>query len=467
MKRNGIRQGMTEIAESFSIRELRGSDYRLPTEFELARLKKISSELDFRPLISVIVPCYMPIEEHFADMVKSVLDQVYDNLELVIADASPDVFPRLIVESFEDSRINYIHLSENSGISENTNMALDAAKGDYIALLDHDDILTPDALLRVVEKIISFKKDNGKAPDVIYSDEDKLSSDGLSYTERNTKPDFDPYLLLCCNYICHLTVVKAELLKKLRFRAEFDGSQDYDMLLRAFREGAAFCHIPQILYHWRITDSSSSSNTTGKSYAYDAGKRALEEHATVLGLNAEVFNLRNVGYYEFRYIDNILTQRQQLGAAGGRIVSDPHHGKVIGGIMDEEGKVLYDGLPVGYTGYFHRASLQQTAQALDIRCIKLNERFYDDFYRITGVKYSEHRTPGIISLRPHEITRAPMEHEKVFDFRSIDTNEQDIIKMSLELSSLIRKAGYELLFYPTWQVTWKSSGTDKKTRDAE
>ena len=458
MKRNGIRQGITEIAESFSIRKLRGSDYKKPTEFEIARMRKLSRELSYRPLISVIVPVYMPDPDHYRQMAESVAEQTYDNLELILADASPDEeasYQKLIAESFEDTRIKYLKIEENGGISANTNIALEKATGEYIALLDHDDVLTPDALLRVVEKIISFKKDSGKLPDVIYSDEDKLASDGTSYTERNTKPDFDPNLLLCCNYICHITVVRSELLKKLGFRSEFDGSQDYDMLLRAYCEGAVFAHIPQILYHWRITPVSTSSNTSGKNYAYDAGKRALEEHARELGWDAEVFNLRNVGYYEFRYSGDLLKKRQQVGAVGGRVVSEAHRGRIIGGIMNPEGNPIYKGLPSGYTGYFHRAALQQAAPALDIRCIRISEKFYDDFYRITGVRYSEHRTPGIVSLRPHEITRAPLDGEKVFDIKSTEFSEEEIVKMSLELSKVIRDAGYELLYYPTWQVTWK------------
>lgn len=458
MKRNGVRQGITEIAESFSIRKLRGSDYRVPTEFELARMKKLSRELSYCPLISVIVPVYMPDSVHYRLMIESVAEQSYDNLELILADASPDEDAsgfRMIADSFEDARIKYLKMEENGGISANTNVALEAAKGEYIALLDHDDELTPDALLRVVEKIISFKKDSGKLPDVIYSDEDKLTTSGDEYTERNSKPDFDPNLLLCCNYICHLTVVRADLLKKLGFRSEFDGSQDYDMLLRAYREGAVFCHIPQVLYHWRITPVSTSSNTSGKSYAYDAGKRALEEHASALGWDAEIYNLRNVGYYEFRYSGDLLKKRQQVGAVGGRVVSNAHRGKILGGIMDREGNPIYAGLPSGYTGYFHRAALQQSAPVLDIRCIRISERFYNDFYRITGIKYSEHRTPGIISLRPHEITRAPQDGEKVFDFKSKEFTEDEILKMSLELSKVICDAGYELLYYPTWQVAWK------------
>ena len=452
MKRNGIRAGINEISESFSIRKLRGSDYVLPSEHDLEVFKKLAANLSIRPLISVVVPAYNTDPWGFEGMLDSVLDQAYDNIELIIADASDDKeILKRICENKEDDRIKYLSLSENKGISDNTNAALDLATGDYIALLDHDDLLTPDAFLRIIENIISFKKRCKKEPDVIYSDEDKTGWDGKSFTERNSKPDFDPNLLLNNNYICHLTVMKADLMKKLRFRPEYDGAQDFDLLLRAVREGATFSHVPQILYHWRTSPGSAASNTEAKTYAYEAGVNALTDHAKALGLQADVYNLRNVGYYEFRYKGDIFDTRKDLGAVGGRIVTEPHRGKITGGIMDADGKVIYEGLPVGYTGYFHRAVCQQSAQALDIRCIRLNPALWDEFYKITGVRYSEHRTPGMVSMRPHENGRPPQDGEKIFDAQTLP-EDADIEKLSLELSRRIRELGYGMLYYPCWQV---------------
>ncbi len=453
MSRNGVRAGILEISESMSKTNPRGSDYRPPSDYELSVMRRLSESLSLRPLISVIVPAYNTDEKFFREMAESVLAQTYEKLELIIADASEDKAPlKAVCDSFEDKRLKYIPLRENNGISENTNAALDEATGDYIALLDHDDLLTPDALLRIVENIISYSKRTGKQPDVLYSDEDKILASGSQYTERNSKPDFDPDLLLNNNYICHLTVMKASLMRKIRFRKEYDGAQDYDLLLRALREGAGFSHVPQILYHWRISPASTSSNTAGKLYAYDAGVRALEDHANAFGIKADVYNLRNVGYYEFRYKGDIFESRPDLGAVGGRVVTNAHRGKITGGIMDKEGNVLYEGLPIGYTGYFHRAMCQQSASALDIRCMRLNPEFWDDFYKITGVKYSEHRTPGMISLRPHETGRPPQDGEKIFDAKTLPP-ESDILQMSLELSQKIRSSGRGLLYYPCWQVT--------------
>ncbi len=452
MKRNGIRAGINEISESFSIRKLRGSDYVLPSEHDTEVFKKLAGELSIRPLISVVVPAYNTDPWGFEGMVDSVLNQAYDNLELIIADASDDKeILKKICDQKSDSRIKYLPLSSNKGISENTNNALDVIKGDYVALLDHDDILTPDAFLRVIENIISFKKRCKKEPDVIYSDEDKTGWDGKSFTERNSKPDFDPRLLVNNNYICQVTLLIDVLMKKLRFRPEFDGAQDFDLLLRAVRDGASFSHVPQILYHWRTSPGSSAADTGAKLYAYEAGVNALKDHASALGIKADVYNLRNVGYYEFRYQGDIFDSRKDLGAVGGRIVSEPHRGKITGGIMDADGHVLYEGLPVGYTGYFHRAVCQQSAPALDIRCIRLNPELWDEFYKITGVKYSEHRTPGIVSMRPHENGRPPQDGEKIFDAQTLPENA-DVIELSLKLSRRIKELGYGMLYYPSWQV---------------
>ena len=296
MSRNGVKAGVLEISESLSVKGKRGSDYRRPTEYEISVMRRLSERLSRTPLISVLVPAYNTDPVFFREMAESVLAQAYDRLELIIADASEDKSTlRSICDEFGDIRVKYISLPSNRGISENTNEALKEAAGEYIALLDHDDLLTPDALLRIVENIISYSKRCGKEPDVIYSDEDKTGASGRDFTERNSKPDFDANLLLNNNYICHLTVMKASLMKKLAFRPEYDGAQDYDLLLRAMREGAGFSHVPQILYHWRIRPASTSSNTSGKLYAYDAGVKALEDHAAAFGIKADIYNLRNVG----------------------------------------------------------------------------------------------------------------------------------------------------------------------------
>ena len=156
MKRNGLGAGVLEISESLSGSNPRGSDYHEPSDYELSVMRRLSEALSIHPLISVIVPAYNTDERFFREMAESVLAQTYEKLELVIADASEDK-GRLesIAGSFEDPRVKYIPLPENKGISANTNEALERATGDYIALLDHDDVLTPDALLRIVENIIS------------------------------------------------------------------------------------------------------------------------------------------------------------------------------------------------------------------------------------------------------------------------------------------------------------------------
>ncbi|MBO6008270.1 MAG: glycosyltransferase, partial [Lachnospiraceae bacterium] len=170
MSRNGVKAGVLEISESLSVKGKRGSDYRRPTEYEISVMRRLSERLSRTPLISVLVPAYNTDPVFFREMAESVLAQAYDRLELIIADASEDKSTlRSICDEFGDVRVKYISLPSNRGISENTNEALKEASGEYIALLDHDDLLTPDALLRIVENIISYSKRIGKEPDVIYS----------------------------------------------------------------------------------------------------------------------------------------------------------------------------------------------------------------------------------------------------------------------------------------------------------
>ena len=173
---------------------------------------------------------------------------------------------------WHDGEIVILRLTENAGISENTNRGIEAAAGGYIGLLDHDDLLTPDALY---EMAAAIRKRNGNIaetqPLALYSDEDKCDGDGKRFYEPHRKTDFDGELLLSNNYICHFLVMEAGLMKRLKLRADFDGAQDFDLVLRAFAAGAAFLHVPKVLYHWRCHEASTAANPRSKSYAMRRG----------------------------------------------------------------------------------------------------------------------------------------------------------------------------------------------------
>ncbi len=261
-----------------------------PSPRDLARQR--STILARRPLISVVVPAYNTPERFFTEMVKSVRAQTYPHWELCIADGGSSTSHRIS----EDNRIRLQQLDDNRGIAGNTNAALAMATGDYIAFLDHDDVMAPFAFHAVAEAI-----NRHPDADFFYSDEDKLDEAGQR-VDPCFKPGWSPDLLRHHNYICHLVVLKRSLLERLGgIRPGFDGAQDYDLVLRASETAQQIVHIPQVLYHWRLHPQSTAQNTASKQYLVDAGKRVLEEHLHRSGTVARVLPAEQPGEYRVSY----------------------------------------------------------------------------------------------------------------------------------------------------------------------
>jgi GT2 family glycosyltransferase len=264
-----------------------------PKSADLARQRQHRFAL--RPKVSVVVPVFNPAAEYLEAMIHSVLAQTYANWELCLADASTAETIRPILERYQarDPRIRVTYLSENLGIAGNSNAALALAHGDLIALLDHDDTLAPFALYEVVAAINAHPD-----ADFLYSDEDKLDSRG-ERVEPNFKPDWSPETLRSRNYICHLSVFRRSLIDQIGgFRPGFDGAQDYDLVLRASEVARKIVHIPQVLYHWRMHPESTAANKGSKTYAYQNGKKALQEHFQRLGIDASVHDGPILGTYQ-------------------------------------------------------------------------------------------------------------------------------------------------------------------------
>ena len=255
-----------------------------PTKEELEKQKKVKFE--FEPKISIIVPTYKTPINFLREMIDSVVDQTYSNWELCIADGSEgDAAVEAELEKYakQDDRIKYTLLEKNEGISGNTNAALELATGEYVGLFDHDDILAPNALYEVVKAL------QEKEYDILYTDEDKITGDGKEHNDPNFKPDFSMDLFCSHNYITHFFVVKTNIIKEIGgFRPEYDGSQDYDLMFRCIENADSIKHIPMILYHWRIHMNSVAGDPASKMYAYDAGKRAIEDHFKRIGVKAKV-----------------------------------------------------------------------------------------------------------------------------------------------------------------------------------
>lgn len=241
------------------------------------------------PKFSIVVPLYNTEESLLREMIDSVRAQTYSNWELCLADGSVDRTDReKIIASYKDPRIRYKKLKKNAGISGNTNAAIEMADGDYIAFLDHDDTLAPQALYAYARCI---EKD--PETDFLYSDEDKIDEKGRERFNPFFKPDFSPHMLLAFNYITHFTAVRKNLLDEIGLvDGQFDGAQDYDFILRATEKAKKVAHVPDILYHWRVLPQSTASNPKAKSYTSEAGRRAVEAALDRRGIPAQVLHHR-------------------------------------------------------------------------------------------------------------------------------------------------------------------------------
>ncbi len=343
---------------------------RILTQQELERQK--NAEWKRKEYFSILVPAYETDVKHFREMVDSVLSQTYSAFELIIADASVSDKLQEVMKYYKDSRIRYMRLQENKGISENSNAALAAARGSYIGLLDHDDVLEADALYRMMEAIHAAGQTCKKAPGLLYSDEDKSNGDMSQYFDPHWKDEFNLDLILSNNYICHFMVMEARLMKALRFCSAYDGAQDHDLALRAVErllfDRERIVHVPYVLYHWRCHTGSTAENPGSKLYAYEAGRRAVEDFCRRRGWSVQVVHTRHLGFFRVEYDGDILVQRPDLAAVGGRVVAA---GKIVGGAYTKDGTALYRGLSVHFSGYMHRAVLQQEAAAVDVRNIRV------------------------------------------------------------------------------------------------
>ena len=267
-----------------------------PTEEELEEQR--NHKFEHNPKISIIIPMYNTPVKFFGELVDSLINQTYTNWELCLADGSNEENPELKDIYSKDSRIKYKFIGENKGISGNTNEALTLATGDFIGLLDHDDILPVFSLYEVVKCI-----NNHPEVDFIYTDEDKFEEVGGKRYDPYFKSDFGPDTLRANNYICHFSVFRKDLMEKLGgFRSEFDGAQDYDILLRMSEIAEHIYHIPKILYHWRVHElSTAKAGAHAKPYAYEAGKKAVQAHIDRLGLKGTVEAGNTLGTYKVNY----------------------------------------------------------------------------------------------------------------------------------------------------------------------
>lgn len=270
--------------EALRLKMIRGQEYHkwvamhYPDSKVVASQRDTSETFDYRPKISIILPVYNTNPNYLRACISSVIDQSYPNWELcIVDDASGNKDTLDLLRHYKisgDPRIRISHSKVNGHISAASNIAVDMAGGEFIALLDHDDVLWPNALYEVV-KLLQIHPD----ADLVYSDEDKVEADGFVHYDPYFKPDWSPHLLECINYITHLSVIRTDLFSKIGgFGTKMVGAQDWDLLLRLTEQTDRVYHVPTVLYSWRAHEGSTASAMSAKGYATTNQKIALESH---------------------------------------------------------------------------------------------------------------------------------------------------------------------------------------------
>ncbi len=449
LKRNGLRDTFLAALERLQMKRGEKYVYEAPDGRTLMQQKKRAEE-GFADSVkfSILVPAYHTKESFFCAMAESVLKQSYGCFELVIADAGAQKKLEDIIKGYGDDRLRYLALDENRGISENTNKALAAARGDYIGLLDHDDMLAPDALYEMADAISRAKKE-GVVPKLLYSDEDKCDESGEHYYEPHRKPAFNLDLLLSNNYICHFMVMEAGLMKKLGLQKAYDGAQDFDLALRAagsilgtsengqapgrlgVAEEKAICHIPKVLYHWRCHGDSTAANPQSKQYAYEAGERAIAAFLRDNGLEGSVKPTKHLGFYRVRYGQDVFHSRADIGIIGGKLL---RNNKITGGIYDADGICPYEGLYKDFGGYLHRASLIQDAYAVDIRRMRVRTEL----------------RPMVKSILEENGYAAGFLADGMPVWNKVLPPDSLCRQISMEICRRVQSLGYRILWIPDW-----------------
>ena len=253
------------------------------------------------PLISVLVPVYKTPLPFLHEMISSVVAQTYTHWELIVVNATPGgggpLSERLNRWAQKDNRIKVYDLPENKGISGNTNAAFALANGEFVALFDHDDVLEPDALYEYVKAY-----NHNPELDMFYCDEDKITEKSEDFFFPNFKPDYNPDMLYAGNYICHFLMVRKTLAEQAGlWNPDFDGAQDFDFILRCTEISERIYHVPRILYHWRSHSGSTAKSQGEKSYASEAGKRALKAHFDRVGIPVRIEDASHPGWYHVHY----------------------------------------------------------------------------------------------------------------------------------------------------------------------
>lgn len=473
LKKNGLVPAYYAAKERLEQQREDNYQYVVPSATELEQQRSRATEIyetiqqkisentkEHNPTFSALIPAYETKREYLFALLDSLRLQSYPYWELVLVDANKSNVVECSVKEYINQypdfakKLCFVDLLENKGISENTNAGLCYCKGEYICLVDHDDMLTPDAFYCMAETI-TYHLSHDTLPAMIYSDEDKCNSDGTVFYDYNDKYDFDLDLILSNNYICHLTAIRNDIFQKLGERAAYDGAQDFDLVLRVISEligdfGGSFVpgmaeylqsqilHVPRVLYHWRCHKESTAQNTESKRYAYEAGLRAVRDFLNRHKLQASVEHSLHLGFYKVEYQPDIFAVRSDVAVVGGRILDGRK--KMLPCIMNGEDEYLYVGLHKRYSGRMHRFSLLQAVAVADLRNTRIADFAKPILSEVLGKDCDRW------------VCNTEFNAEKyVEDMRVLSGNHDmkvDWEIMSQEFCQNVRLAGYTILYDP-------------------
>lgn len=355
-------------------RDARADDRRYAAWFEEHRAHRGDLEVqrahrfDSEPLFSIVVPCFASVRRFLSELIDSVTSQSYGAWELILVDSSPaDGVVAVCAEAAADERVRVVSVPQNSGIVGNTNLGIDAARGDYIAFLDHDDLLEPDVLFWYAREVT---QNPSRAPEVLFCDEDLFEIAG-AWRQPIFKTRLNVDLLYSHNCVTHFLCVSSELIDRIGMSSDdVTGAQDYDLTLRALAAGARFAHVPRVLYHWREHAGSTSGDNAGsKPYAIEAGRLALERHLASRGIPACVEEVPQPFVYRVHYelpepapfVSVIIPSRDHADVLRACVVSLFEHSAyrafevivVENHSAEPETHALYDELTKTYSPAFH------------------------------------------------------------------------------------------------------------------
>ena len=367
------------------------------------------------PLISVIVTTYEPVIRYFEQTLISILSQTYGGYELIIADTSLSSGVRDTLDHYRDERIRYYSVPGNRGDASLINDAAHLAEGNYLCTVDVGDLLTQDALYEVFLCIMRT------GAEILYTDEDHCDAAGRRFDRPNRKPDFNKDYLLSNNYMQRLLVIRRELFLALRLRDSFDGALTYDLVLRAPKSEVR--HVPMILYHRSSASEDAKMASREPDADIAAEKAALEDYFRVRSIRASVSYTGRKGIYRIKYNPNIFACRSDVGILGGRVLSRTH--KVVGGMFDAQGRVMYEGWDEAEGGPMSRALTVQNAFAVDARCMQVR--------------------PDLQGLY-REIVEKP-DSEPYTDWQN---DPQELRRRSILFCARVRELGYLIVWDPSF-----------------